>query len=204
MAEEETAVLDALLELLVVVALVDVLVAILAGLLEDVLLNVVQQLLDILGNTLQRTRLLLERITAHHLDGAVLQVAGTQHKAYGNSLQLVVGKLKAGTLVVRVVELDADACLTQCFDDGRNSLVDLLQLLGLGGDGDDDHLDRRQTRRQYKTVVVRVGHDECTNESGRDTPRGCPDVFGLVLLIKIGDLESLGEVLTQEVRGSAL
>ena len=55
MAEEESAILDALLELLVVVALVDVGITIVESLLEYVVLNVVEQFLNIFGNSFNRT-----------------------------------------------------------------------------------------------------------------------------------------------------
>ena len=86
MAEEETAVLHLFLELFVVVTFVDTLVAILACFFEDVLLDVLQELLDIVDDAFQGTRLLFEGVAAHDLDGAVLQVAGTQYQAYGHTL----------------------------------------------------------------------------------------------------------------------
>ena len=79
----------------------------------------------------------------------------------------------------------------------------MLQVVTLR-DRYDDNLDRREFRRQYESVVVGVGHDEGTDESGRDTPRGSPYVLGLIILIQIGDLEGLGEVLSEEVGGTAL
>ena len=78
----------------------------------------------------------------------------------------------------------------------------MLQVVTLR-DRYDDNLDRREFRRQYESVVVGVGHDEGTDESGRDTPRGSPYVLGLIILIQIGDLE-LGEVLAEKMRGTAL
>ena len=127
-------------------------------------------MLYIVDDAFQRTCILFERVTAHHLDGAVLQVACAEHQTNGNTLQLVVGKLESGTLVVRVVELDTDALLSQLLHDGFHLLVHQFHLFGLGGNGDDDHLDGSQTRRQHQSVVVAVGHDERTDESGRDTP----------------------------------
>ena len=111
-AEEETAVLDTLLEFLVVVALVDAFVAILAGFFENVLLDFVQKTFHILCDALDRAGFLFQCVAAHHFDGAVLQVACTQHETYGNTLQLVVGKLETGTFVVGIVELDTDAFRT--------------------------------------------------------------------------------------------
>ena len=170
MAEEEAAILHTLLELLVVVALIDALITIAACLLEDVLLNVFQQLLHIVCDAFQGTSLLLKRIAAHELDGAILQVASTQHKAYGHTLQLIVGKLEARTLVIRVIELHADALCLERFHDGSHLFVDEFHLLGLCGDGDDDHLQRSKLRRQHQTIVVGVSHDECTDEACGNAP----------------------------------
>ena len=73
MAKEEASVPYALLELLIVVALIDVSVAIVEGLLEDVLLNVLKELLHVVGKTFYRACLLLQRVAAHNLDGAFPQ-----------------------------------------------------------------------------------------------------------------------------------
>ena len=170
MAEEEAAVLDTFLELLVVVALVDMSVAIAACFLEDVVLNVVEHFLHALHDTVEADRLFLQGVTTHDLDGVVFQVAATHDEAYRNTLELVVGKLEARTLVVGVVVLHADAQLAQLVDDGLQLGCDLLQLLIALVDRNDDHLDRSQLWRQYETVVVAVDHDERTHQTGRDAP----------------------------------
>ena len=59
-AEEETAILHALLELLVVVALVYVSITVSTGFLEDVLLNLVEQVLHALYDAIEADVLLLQ------------------------------------------------------------------------------------------------------------------------------------------------
>ena len=118
MAEEEAAVLYALLELFIVVALVDVGIAILASFLEDVVLYVVKHLLHSLCDAIKRKRFFFQSVAAHNLDGAVLQVAAADGKTHGHTLEFIVGKLEARTLVVGIVILDADSCLAQLVYDG--------------------------------------------------------------------------------------
>ena len=81
---------------------------------------------------------------------------------------------------------------------------DSVKLFLLFEDRHDGHLDRSQMRRQDEAVVVGVGHDERTHESGTYAPRSCPNVLGFVLLGQVSHVERLGEVLSQEMAGSGL
>ena len=83
-------------------------------------------------------------------------------------------------------------------------LVELGHLLVVLADGDDGHVDGGQVRRQDEAVVVAVGHDEGAHQAGADAPRGGPHIFQLVLVVEELHLESLGEVLPQEVAGAGL
>ena len=47
-------------------------------------------------------------------------------------------------------------------------------------------------------------HDERSHQSGTYAPRGCPSIFGLVLLVEELHLEGFTKVLSEEVTGSAL
>ena len=144
-AEEEAAVLDALLELVVVVALVDVGVAEGHRLAVDVLLDLLQKALDAVGDAVEAYLLLLQRVAAHQLHGVVLEVAATHDEAHRHTTQLVVGKLEAGALVVGVVILHGDAHLAELVDDGLHLGRDGVELLLAAVDRDDDHLDRGDT-----------------------------------------------------------
>ena len=204
MAEEEAAVLDALLELVVVVALVDVGVAEGHRLAVDVLLDFLQKALDAVGDAVEAYLLLLQRVAAHQLHGVVLEVAATHDEAHRHTTQLVVGKLEAGALVVGVVILHGDAHLAELVDDGLHLGRDGVELLLAAVDRDDDHLDRGDMRRQHEAVVVGVGHDEGADEAGAHTPGRGPDILGLVVLVEEGDAEALGKVLSEEVGRAAL
>ena len=204
MAEEEAAVLDALLELVVVVALVDVGVAEGHRLAVDVLLDLLQKALDAVGDAVEAYLLLLQRVAAHQLHGVVLEVAATHDEAHRHTTQLVVGKLEAGALVVGVVILHGDAHLAELVDDGLHLGRDGVELLLAAVDRDDDHLDRGDMGRQHEAVVVGVGHDEGADEAGAHTPGRGPDILGLVVLVEEGDAEALGKVLSEEVGRAAL
>ena len=170
MAEEESAVLDAFLELVVVVAGVYLRVSPCPGFLEDVSLDVFQQFLHVFLDAFQGHGLFLERVSSHHFDGAVLDVSFSHHEPDGDALQLVVGKLEAGTFVVGVVILHADALGSQLFYDGSHVVSDVAELFFVLANGNDDHLDGSHAGWQHQAVVVAVGHDECANQSGAHAP----------------------------------
>ena len=44
------------------------------------------------------------------------------------------------------------------------------------------HLSRSKVWRENETVIVGVGHDKCTHETGRNTPRSSPNIFVFVLV----------------------
>ena len=81
MAEEEAAVLDALLELIVIVTLINPRVTIGLGFLEHVLLDVLQKLLHALNNAVNRHGFFLQRVAAHYFKRVVLKVTTTHHEA---------------------------------------------------------------------------------------------------------------------------
>ena len=72
MRHDEYSLLDLLLELLVGIHIDDIGLAMVVCLLEDVRLDLLQQVLYILLDARDRTGLLLQGITTHHLDRAVL------------------------------------------------------------------------------------------------------------------------------------
>ena len=82
--------------------------------------------------------------------------------------------------------------------------VDGFEFLHLLVDRHDDHLNGGEFWRKDEAVVVGVGHNERAHQTGGNAPRGCPYVFLLVLGTGEGDIECLGEVLTQEVAGTRL
>ena len=170
MAKEEAAVLDALLKFFVVVTFVDVLVSVVEGLLEDIVLNVLKQLLNIIGDTVDRACFLLQCVATHNLKSSFLKIARTHNKAYRYTLKLVVGKLESWALVGSVVILNADALRAQLVDDRSELLCNGSQLLVALRYRNDNNLYRSELWRQHKTVVVRVGHDKSADKTCRYTP----------------------------------
>ena len=133
----------------------------------------------------------------------MLKITGTHHQTYRNALQFIVGKLEARTLVVCIIIFHRDTCLTQFLDHRCQALCDMLQVITLR-DRYDDHLDWSELRRQHQTVVIRVCHDQCSDETCRYAPRSSPYILRLIVLVQILYLKGLGEVLTEEVTGTAL
>ena len=146
------------------------LVAIFARLLEDVLLYVVEQVLHVCLDTVDTYSFLFESVATHHLDSTVLKVTSSKHETHGHTLELVVGKLKSRALVLAIVVFHSYTLLAQCIHDGSYALADGSKLVGTLGDGDNNHLDGSELRRQHESVVVRVCHDERTDESGAHSP----------------------------------
>ena len=203
-AEEETTVLHALLELRIVVAFVDMLVEVRLGLGVDIRLDGFEEFGNVVLNAFEGHRLLLKRIAAHEFHRAVLEIAAAHDDAHGHTLQFVVGKLEARTLVVGVVVLHADALGAQTLGQTAQFLVELRQFAIALINRYDNHLDGREVGRQDEAVVVGVRHDECAHQAGADAPRSSPSVFGLVVFIDKLHIEGAAEVLAEEVTRTAL
>ena len=108
-AEQETAFLDFLLELLVTIYFAGVGDTEVQCFLVDVLLDLLQQRLNALYDTVHCYRLFLHRVAAGNLDGVVLEVASAHREAHGHTLQLIVGELIARRVFLARVEFHADA-----------------------------------------------------------------------------------------------
>ena len=89
--------------------------------------------------------------------------------------------------------------IAKLLDERLHQLGDLSPLLVTLVDRYDHHIDRCQCGRQHQTIVIRVGHDECAHQSGRNAPRGGPYQLLLTILVGKGDVKGLGKVLSQEV-----
>ena len=70
--------------------------------------------------------------------------------------------------------------------------------------GDDDDLNGRNARGQDKTAVIAVGHDDASNDTGGETPRGLHRVLLHVVLIGKGNAELLGKTVAEEVTRTGL
>ena len=83
------------------------------------------------------------------------------------------------------------------------AILILLRRLAVG-DGDEHNLDRRDAGREHETLIVAVHHDGDADGSRGAPPRVLPHHAPSALLVLVLDLEHLGEVLPEAVRGGAL
>ena len=89
--------------------------------------------------------------------------------------------------------------IAKLLDERLHQLGDLRALLIALVDRYDHHIDRCQRGRQHQTIVIGVGHDKGTHQSGRYAPRSGPYQLLLTILVGKGDVKGLGKVLSQEV-----
>ena len=205
MREHETALfVEHLLELLPRVDPGNHRLAIGQRLAENILLDFGHQPFDALHEPFLRDGLLFERVPAHQFDRTVLHIARPHRQTHGDALQFVLRELEARAHVIAVIDLHADAFGFELLRNGPEAGTDFGQLVFALVDGHHHHLDRRQFRRQHEAVVVRMGHDERTHQSGRNAPRGRPHIFELALFVDILHVERLGEILSQKMRRTAL
>ena len=151
------------------------------------------------GQLLKLHKLLLAGVAADQHALAVLDVAGADLQAHGHALHLPLGKLPAG-LLVAVIQLDAGILA-----DLGGQLAALVQHAGLvGSHGHDHDLNGRDGRGQDQAVVVAVGHDDGTHQTGRNAPAGLERVVQLVVAAGEGHVIGLAELVAEVVAGAAL
>ena len=107
--KDKDAFLDSFLEFIVCIDLDCAALAVFKSTVVKILLDIVENFLDLGGDSFEGKRFLLESVTTHKLDSAILKVALTDCKAHGDTLDLIVGKLESGTLVVGIVIFNAYA-----------------------------------------------------------------------------------------------
>ena len=173
-------------------------------LLVDVLLNILEQVLDVVDNAFICNIFLGESIAAGNFPSVVFVVVRTNGETNRNSLHFPFGKLESRALSVAVVVLVAYACSLKLSAKFVYTFRNHIELLISLVNRNDNYLNWSQMRRQYKSVVVGVSHNERTHQTGRNAPRSCPYIFGLVFLVKEGNIECLCEILCKEVRSTCL
>lgn len=150
--EDESTLLDLHLELLVGVHGTGERLTMGESFLVDILLNVLKKVLAVGSYALEGGGMLLECVAAHHLDDTVLDVACSDGQTHGHTLELIVGELEAGTLVVGIVELHAHAEATELVDDRIDHLGYLVALVVVLVDGHDDYLDGCEMRGRTRPL----------------------------------------------------
>ena len=134
--------------------------------LEDVLLDFFQQILYVFFDTVASDGFFFQRIAAHYFDRVVFQIASTHCQTYRNAFQFVFSKLPSRFLVICIVVFNGDTHLFQFGYDTVYLFADLCQLFFAAIDRNDHYLDRSQVRRQYQTIIIRVRHDQGTDQTG--------------------------------------
>ncbi len=81
---------------------------------------------------------------------------------------------------------------------------DLLGFLRFARDRHDDDLRGRDRGWKPQALVVAMHHDDGAEQPRRNAPARLPCVLKLIALIEEANLERLGEILSEEVRGPAL
>ena len=187
-------------ELLVIAGNVGLLFQVLENAGGELLVHLIEHQLHLGLDVVEADKLLLTGHAADEHTGIVLNIAGADLQTDGNALHLVLAELPAGR-VVGIIQLDAqtgfDEAILQCAGGLENAL------LVLGG-GDDDHLNGCNARRQDKTGVVAVGHDDGTDHTGGNTPGGLVGMLQGVISVGEGDAEGLGKAGAEIMGGAAL
>ena len=74
----------------------------------------------------------------------------------------------------------------------------------MGGDGHDHDLDGGHCRGQDQAVVIAVGHNDGTHQTGGNAPAGLERVMQLVVAAGKGHVVSLAELIAEVMAGAAL
>ena len=129
---------------------------------------------DLLLEIIERDKELLTGIAAHQHALVLLDILGAELQTDRHTLHLILSELPSRALV-GIVELYAELLLELL-----KELIRLIQNTFLMlGDRDDRDLDRSDLRRQNKTVVVGVYHDQRADHAGRGAPGGLVRIMQL-------------------------
>ena len=142
-------------------------------------------------------------VTAGQGNGALFDVFGTDLDAHGYAFDFPFVEFEAGGEVLALVDFESNRTLPaggDAFDGIHHECFFCIVFVN----GHNDDLDGGETWRHDEAVVVAVGHDECADEAGADTPAGGPGELDGVGLVGERDVERFGEVLPQVVRRACL
>src|SRR5687768_10773973 len=162
--------------------------------LEHLLLNLLEDVLHLFRNRVERHGLLGAIVAAHEHRLILVEIAGTELHPHRDAAQLPIVVLGARLHSVAAVDVYAQAVRFAPLPVVQR-LVDALRrrhhatLLVVGPEDRHDHeLDRREQRRDTQTLVVAMRHDEPADQPRRDTPAGVPrelDSAGFALELEV-------------------
>ena len=200
--DEPAGIVEKLLELVIISDAEGVAGAERQGALEERFLDVVQERAQPRPRLRHGKEDLLTGVAARRHALALLHVSRADFHAQRDPLQLVLGELPARGRLVVLVEEDTEAgfqLIAELPGERKHGILCLVLEYG-----NNDDLGRGQPGRQDQSLVIGVGHDDGANEARGDSPGGGPDMVQGLLPGLEGDLERLGEVLTEVVRRSRL
>mmetsp|Transcript_7560 Transcript_7560/g.27636 ORF Transcript_7560/g.27636 Transcript_7560/m.27636 type:complete len:319 (-) Transcript_7560:1399-2355(-) len=137
----------------------------------------------------------------------VFKVSHAEFHAKRHTLELPVVVLPARRVIVARIELCAHAGSLERISHFLRGIIHFLLHFVRDfaiGDRNNDSLDWSNLGWQHKAVVVAVHHVAHAERSRRETPRVLPHHRSPTLLIFVFDVEHLGKVLSQAVRGRTL
>ena len=158
-----------------------------------------QHCVDFFNDIVKRNELLLARDAGNQHAAVVLDVARTDLQTYRYALHLVLAELPAGALLA-VVYLDAQRLCKLCLD-GVCLIQHAFLMLCYGNN---NNLNGCYLGRQDQTVIVAVCHDDGTDHTGGNAPRGLVRILDGVVACGVGNAERSCKAVTEVVGGTAL
>ena len=135
--------------------------SILKGAVIHILMDSNEQLFDVFTKSVEGYKRLFASIAADNYALVLFDILRADFNSYGHALHLVLRELPAGS-VITVVKLYSKA-LFELVLKGVSLVEHALLMLG---DGDNRNLNGRDLRRQNKSVVVAVNHNQRAYHTG--------------------------------------
>ena len=169
-------------------------------LVKEVFLNIVKKFRDAFFKIFPNNIDLLSGVPANYFDlsGRIFLLSELQAKRYA----LLEMEEKPVARAKMLLSVDPDKASAKDLVQRRLEFFglgyyDLVEFCRICRDGYNDSLGRSYPRRQNKTVVVRVGHDQCADKAHRYSPAGRMCKVHLSVFILELYVECLREILAQ-------
>ena len=143
-------------------------------------------------------------VTAGESDGFLFNILGADLHADRNPAHFPIVEFEAGTDVVAVIHLDANARGFEFLVYTVSDCHYFHLFIFLFENGNDDGLNGREARRQHQPLIVAVSHDDRADHASGQAPRCGFTKLQCVILIQVLNLKSLRKVLAKIMRGGGL
>ena len=169
-APEETAAIDTLLELIETVDGVRIGFTSRQRFLEEASLRFLEHIHHLSRDRLDRQRFLVTAMAEGEHDLTSLQIPRTDLDANRYTLQFPLIELESRSELLPIVEMGSGpCCLESLFHDGTG-LDHGGPLFAALVDGHDNGLDGSESRWQNQALIITMGHHQCADEPGRNSP----------------------------------